>query len=240
MLFSFEKVLFETATDAKGKQLRCCLGVLNINLLNFSFMININDFTAAVPEMLRKETQLQPWEITNNLAAILEELIAALPADYAVENGVAIHASAVIENNVTIKGPAIISADCLIGANAYLRGPVWLGNAVKIGPGSEIKQSIVGENSAVAHLNYIGNSIIGQNVNFEAGSIVANHFNEWEDKNISVLYRGEVIDTKTVKFGALVGDHSKIGANAVLSPGTILEKHSVVKRLELVEQFIKS
>jgi hypothetical protein len=38
------------------------------------------------------------------------------------------------------------------------------------------------------------------------------------------------------KFGALVGDHSKIGANAVLSPGSILKPESVVKRLELIEQ----
>lgn len=46
----------------------------------------------------------------------------------------------------------------------------------------------------------------------------------------------EIIDTKSIKFGALVGDDSKIGANAVLSPGTILEKKSIVKRLELIEQ----
>jgi hypothetical protein len=41
---------------------------------------------------------------------------------------------------------------------------------------------------------------------------------------------------EVTKFGALVGDHSKIGANAVLSPGTILLPESVVRRLELVEQ----
>jgi hypothetical protein len=61
----------------------------------------------------------------------------------------------------------------------------------------------------------------------EAGSIIANHFNERTNKEI---FPG------VTKFGALVGDGCKIGANAVLSPGTILEKNSVVARAELINQ----
>ena len=48
-----------------------------------------------------------------------------------------------------------------------------------------------------------------------------------KNKNIFVKINNEIIDTKSIKFGALVGDDSKIGANAVLSPGTILEKKSI-------------
>ena len=107
---------------------------------------------------------------------------------------------------------------------------------MKIGAGCEIKQSIIFSETAIAHFNYVGNSIIGSNVNFEAGSVAANHYNERKDKTISVLYNGNVIQTNVEKFGSLVGDDSKIGANAVLSPGTILSKNSIVGRLELVEQ----
>jgi acetyltransferase-like isoleucine patch superfamily enzyme len=39
-----------------------------------------------------------------------------------------------------------------------------------------------------------------------------------------------------MKFGALIGDHCRIGANAVLSPGTILKPGTVVPRLALVDQ----
>ena len=99
-----------------------------------------------------------------------------------------------------------------------------------------MKSSIVFENSAIAHFNFIGDSIIGKNVNFEAGSITANHYNERKDKRIFVKIKNEIINTNMEKFGALVGDDCKIGANAVLSPGTILEKKSIVKRLELIEQ----
>ena len=106
----------------------------------------------------------------------------------------------------------------------------------KIGCVSEIKQSVIFDYSAIAHFNYIGNSILGQHINFEADSLFANHYNERHDKHIFIKHNNQLIDTKTKKFGSLIGDNSKIGANAVLSPGTILEKSSIVKRLELIEQ----
>jgi bifunctional N-acetylglucosamine-1-phosphate-uridyltransferase/glucosamine-1-phosphate-acetyltransferase GlmU-like protein len=92
------------------------------------------------------------------------------------------------------------------------------------------------ENSGIAHFNFIGDSVIGSNVNFEAGSITANHYNERVEKEISIYFDSQIVITGVVKFGALVGDGSKIGANAVLSPGTILKPGSIVKRLELVDQ----
>jgi UDP-N-acetylglucosamine diphosphorylase / glucose-1-phosphate thymidylyltransferase / UDP-N-acetylgalactosamine diphosphorylase / glucosamine-1-phosphate N-acetyltransferase / galactosamine-1-phosphate N-acetyltransferase len=159
-----------------------------------------------------------------------------LNTDYIIENNIAIHKAAVVEKGVILKGTIIISENCFIGANAYFRGPIFLGKSVKVGPSTEIKQSIILNNSAVAHFNYIGNSIVGQNINFEAGSICANHYNERQNKTIYINYDGQLIDTKTEKFGSLVGDNSKVGANAVLSPGTILEMNSIVKRLELIEQ----
>jgi acetyltransferase-like isoleucine patch superfamily enzyme len=70
----------------------------------------------------------------------------------------------------------------------------------------------------------------------EAGSIIANHYNERLDKTIYVMLDKKKNQINVTKFGAMVGDHSKIGANAVLSPGTILLPESIVKRLELVEQ----
>jgi UDP-N-acetylglucosamine diphosphorylase / glucose-1-phosphate thymidylyltransferase / UDP-N-acetylgalactosamine diphosphorylase / glucosamine-1-phosphate N-acetyltransferase / galactosamine-1-phosphate N-acetyltransferase len=66
--------------------------------------------------------------------------------------------------------------------------------------------------------------------------LAANHYNERADKKITVLYNSALINTGVIKFGALVGDNCKIGANAVLSPGTLLTKNTIVKRLELVEQ----
>ncbi len=178
----------------------------------------------------------KPWEIIQNLEKVILDKIEKLDEEFEIKDGIAIHKTAVIEQNVVIKAPAIIGENVLIGANAYLRNGVILKENVKIGTGCEIKTSIIFENSAIAHFNFIGDSIIGCNVNFEAGSITANHYNEREDKTIFVRINDEIINTNCQKFGSLVGNFSKIGANAVLSPGTILKKNSIVKRLELVEQ----
>jgi len=193
----------------------------------------IHDFSSLFPD----QAELQPWEITNNLKIILEELILNLDGDFFIKDGIAIHKTAQVENGAVLKRPVVINENCVVGANAYFREGVFLDHSVKIGPGCEIKSSIICSGTAIAHFNYVGNSIIGRNVNFEAGSIAANHYNERVSKRISVLHQSEIIDTGVEKFGSLVGDDSKIGANAVLSPGTILEKNTIVKRLELVEQY---
>lgn len=199
-------------------------------------MIKIEEFIQNFYSLFAVDKTKQPWEITVDLEKIIVDKIKTLGVDFKVENDIAVHKTAVIENNVTIKAPAIIGENCFISSGAYLRNGVYLGKNVKIGTGCEIKSSCICENSAVAHFNFIGDSIIGQNVNFEAGSITANHFNERKNKRIFVIHNENLIDTKIEKFGSLVGDDSKIGANAVLSPGTILEKNSVVRRLELIEQ----
>ena len=177
-----------------------------------------------------------PWLIIQNLEPIIFEKIKFLSDDFEVNNGIAIHKTAIVEKNAILKAPLIIEENCFVAANACLRNGVFLSKNVKIGMGVEIKSSIISNNSAVAHFNFIGDSIIGENVNFEAGSITANHFNEREYKEIFVKIDDNIINTQVVKFGSLIGDYSKIGANAVLSPGTILKKNSVVKRLELIEQ----
>lgn len=179
-----------------------------------------------------------PWEIISNVENIILELIKTLSDDFKIENNIAIHKKSVIENNLVLKSPAIINEGCFIAANSYFRGGIYLGKNVKIGPSCEVKSSFVFDNTTIAHLNYIGNSIIGKNVNLEGGSVVANHLNEkkGEGKEIKVLVVSKIVNTKAIKFGALIGDDSKIGANAVTSPGTILKPKSIIKRLELVEQ----
>jgi UDP-N-acetylglucosamine diphosphorylase / glucose-1-phosphate thymidylyltransferase / UDP-N-acetylgalactosamine diphosphorylase / glucosamine-1-phosphate N-acetyltransferase / galactosamine-1-phosphate N-acetyltransferase len=177
-----------------------------------------------------------PWDLTASIQSILVQKIKSLSSEFQITNDVAIHKKARIEENVTLKGPIIISDGCFIGAHAYLRAGVFLGEKSVIGPGCEVKSSFILSGSALAHFNFVGDSLVGSFVNMEAGSIIANHFNERLDKTIYVVIDKKKTAINITKFGALVGDHTKIGANAVLSPGTILSPQSIVKRLELVEQ----
>jgi bifunctional N-acetylglucosamine-1-phosphate-uridyltransferase/glucosamine-1-phosphate-acetyltransferase GlmU-like protein len=200
-------------------------------------MINIETYIDGITSIINRPDKA-PWELTQNIDRIIFDRISLLDGDFIVNNGIAIHKTAVIEANVTLKSPMIIGKSCFIGANSYLRNGVFLIDNVRIGTGCEIKTSIICSGSAIAHFNFIGDSIIGCRVNFEAGSITANHYNEREDKTITVVHNSQKINTHATKFGSLVGDDSKIGANAVLSPGTLLLPKSIVKRLELIDQSV--
>lgn len=177
-----------------------------------------------------------PWDLVKGLPDLLKQHQTELGGDYVKQGEAWIHSSARIESGVTLKGPMIIGPNCFIGAHAYLRGGVFLDEKVIIGPGCEIKSSILFAGTAAAHFNFVGDSLVGSEVNFEAGSVTANHYNERKDKRIFITLAGARKDTGVVKFGALIGDGSRIGANAVLSPGTILSPGAMVGRLELVQQ----
>lgn len=178
----------------------------------------------------------EPWLIVARLEQTILRLLPLLGDDYRVSDGVAIHKTAVIGHNVTIKSPAIISENCFVGSNSYLRNGVFLAPGAKVGISCEIKTSVLLEGSAVAHFNFVGDTIVGHDVNIEAGAILANHYNERADDTVYVHIDGQRLSTGLHKFGSMVGDGCHIGANAVLSPGTLLEPNTIVRRLELVEQ----
>lgn len=182
------------------------------------------------------ETAADPWQLTIDLASLIGEKLKHLGPEYAIEGDVAVHNSAKIHPTAMMSGPAIVSSHCFVGPHALLRGGVFLDERVSIGPGCEIKSSCIFADSAVAHFNFVGDSILGSFVNLEAGAVIANHYNERENRSITVRIDGQTYPTGVEKFGALIGDDCRIGANAVLSPGTILQKKSVVKRLELIDQ----
>jgi bifunctional N-acetylglucosamine-1-phosphate-uridyltransferase/glucosamine-1-phosphate-acetyltransferase GlmU-like protein len=199
-------------------------------------MLRIEDYAAGLfAEFPFVPRGLAPWEIVARLAELLGAL-GDVPGFRQVERGLYVHSGAAIETGSVVKPPAFIGDGCFVAAHAYLRGGVALGRGVSIGPGCEVKASLVSSHSALAHLNFVGDSIIGVQVNIEAGAVIANHWNERDDEPITVVHEDRRIATGAVKFGALVGDFCRIGANAVLSPGTLLRQRTIVARLQLIDQ----
>lgn len=197
----------------------------------------IGDFIdlSAAPEPAMPADAL-PWAMTSCAEAFLGIVLQSVaPDDFLIRDSIAIHRTARIDSTAVIKAPSVIGPGCFVGAQTLLRSGVWLHAECSIGPGCEVKSSFLFRGARLAHFNYIGDSIVGADVNFEAGSIVANRRNE---RTGSVLVRmgDTLIDTGCEKFGALVGDSARIGANAVLAPGTILRSQAIVHRLELVDQ----
>ncbi|WP_253781878.1 hypothetical protein [Pseudomonas putida] len=176
------------------------------------------------------------WELTHDLENILSKMLDTLGDDYVRTGTVVVHRNATVEAGALVKGVAIIGPGCFIASGSLLRGGCWLGEGCIIGPGAELKTSIMFAGSKLAHFNFVGDSVLGSGVNIEAGAIIANYRNELDAPDIRLQYQGQIITLPTPKFGALVGDNCRIGANAVVAPGAILAPRTRVGRLALLDQ----
>lgn len=180
---------------------------------------------------------LKPWALTQQSADIVRRLLRELSLEeYVVRDEIALHRTSIVEAGAILKAPLILGPHCLVASGAYLRGGNWIDAKSTFGPGAELKSSFVFAGTKLAHFNFVGDSILGEGVNLEAGSVICNYRKEWVDKEIRVRLDEAVLRTGHDKFGALVGDGCRIGANAVLAPGTILVSGTVVRRASLVDQ----
>ena len=132
----------------------------------------------------------------------------------------------VIEDGVMIKGPAIIGRNCEIRHNAYFRENVIIGDDCIIGNSCELKNAMLFNHAVAPHFNYIGDSILGFHAHLGAGVKISNV--KLVPGNICVEVEGAPLDTGLRKFGALLGDRVEIGCNAVLNPGSIIGRGSVL------------
>src|SRR4051812_43025533 len=121
-------------------------------------MIRLSDYIESTHPF---DWSNEPWNIVSHAQDLITHTIQELGDDFQINGLVAIHKTAIIEMGVTLKGPIIISENCFVGAHAYLRGGVYLGKNVSIGPGCEIKSSFIFAHSALAHFNFVGDSILG-------------------------------------------------------------------------------
>jgi bifunctional UDP-N-acetylglucosamine pyrophosphorylase / glucosamine-1-phosphate N-acetyltransferase len=114
-----------------------------------------------------------------------------------------------LDDNITVLYSVItdskISANTRIGPYAHLRGGVQLGEGCRVGNFVEIKKTTIGNHTNVAHLSYLGDATLGNQVNVGAGTITAN-------------YDG------VKKHPTIIGDRTKTGSNSVfVAPVTIGE-----------------
>lgn len=132
----------------------------------------------------------------------------------------------VVEDGAMIKGPAIIGQNCEIRHNAYIRENVIIGDHCIVGNACEVKNSLLFNHAVAPHFNYVGDSILGCKAHLGAGVKVSNF--KLVPGNILISVDGRTLDTGLRKFGALLGDNSEVGCNAVLNPGSVIGRGSVV------------
>ena len=142
-----------------------------------------------------------------------------------VEGNVWVGKGAKVFANACINGPCYIGENCIIGNNSLVRDYTCLGRGCVVGYSTEVKHSLVGDDCWF-HTNYIGDSIIGSNCLFGAGTIIANF--RFDEKNIPVWVGDRQVDSGTNKLGAIIGDNCKTGINSCLEPGVKIGPQSMV------------
>ena len=110
---------------------------------------------------------------------------------------------------------AIIGAYCVIGPYARLRPGTEAGDGVKIGNFVETKKSVIGAGSKANHLTYIGDSVIGVDVNVGAGAITCNY--DGFGKFKTIIEDGASIGSNTALVAPV-----KIGAKAIIGAGSTI------------------
>lgn len=170
-----------------------------------------------------------PWEALEKLPIyLLEQSLGKIEINIASgvllidPDKISIGPGTIIEPGAYIQGPCVIGRDCQIRQGAYIRGNVLIADQCVIGHGSEIKHSIFFNKATAPHFNYVGDSILGNNVNLGAGVKCANY--RLDHQCISVHWGQQKIKTRLKKLGACVGDNSQIGCNTVINPGTCIGK----------------
>ncbi len=174
------------------------------------------------------ETAAFPWEILGSLNRIIAEIALTLPTDFQeLFPQVWVGSGTVIAPTAWIQGPAIIGRNCQIRHGAFIREDVLVGNDAVIGNSTEVKNAILFDGVQAPHFNYIGDSILGHRAHLGAGAILSN-FKAAGDEIYVTLPNGHRRGSGRNKLGALLGDFAEIGCNAVVFPGTIVGRGSIV------------
>ena len=167
----------------------------------------------------------QAWEVLPHIGDYLRDTLRAAQLGQAhgqavIEGDVFVGEGTVIEAGALIRGPVWIGRNCHIGHGATLRGNVIAGDGCIVGHAAELKNAVLFNSCEVPHFNYVGDSVLGHRVHLGAGVMLSNY--RLIRGNVNVRTASGRLDSGLAKFGALIGDRTEIGCNAVLNPGAVI------------------
>jgi bifunctional UDP-N-acetylglucosamine pyrophosphorylase / glucosamine-1-phosphate N-acetyltransferase len=134
--------------------------------------------------------------------------------------------SAVIEDSTVGDGARIefsvvrgsrIGREATVGPYAHLRQGTVLGARTKAGSFVEIKGSRIGEGSKVPHLSYVGDAVVGKDVNIGAGTVTVNY--DGYEKHRTVIGDDVRIGSDTMLVAPV-----RVGKGAVTGAGSVITK----------------
>ncbi len=172
-----------------------------------------------------------PWHVFDVVKYFLDitqpqiSASASISAKATIEGKVIIGDNVRVLENAAVRGPAYIGPNSIIGTNALVRDYSHIGADCVVGYSTEVKGSYISD-GCWFHSSYVGDSIIGKNCSFGAGTVLANF--RFDEQNISATVANQAIDTGRDKFGAIIGDNCKTGVNVSIMPGIKIGPNSIV------------
>jgi len=132
-----------------------------------------------------------------------------------IRNKVSIKSGSIIKNFSDLEG-ILVKENCSIGPHARLRPNSTIGKNCKIGNYVEIKSSIIGNDTNISHLSYIGDSNVGSQVNIGAGCITCNY--DGVKKNKTFIGNKAFIGSNSSLVAPVkIGNNVRIGAGSVIN-----------------------
>ncbi len=170
-------------------------------------------------QVIEANRQLMETEMHSEVKGIVQEGVKLIGKVY-IDEGAEVYSGTVIE------GPAYIGSDTEVGPMAHIRPYSVLGKKSKVGAFVQVKESVVMEGAKLPHLNYVGDSVICEEVNLGAGTITANL--RFDEKEVTMRVKGVRVPTGRRKLGAIIGGHAKTGINVSILPGVKIGAYATI------------
>ncbi len=177
------------------------------------------------------ESQKYVWDALKQIPSYLQfrlkpAVLGELVGKPFISNAVFVGSGTIVEQGAMLKGPAWIGENCHIRSGCYVRENVIVGHGVVMGNSCEFKNCIIFNEAQIPHFNYVGDSILGYHAHLGAGVILSNV--KLDHGEIFVMSTEGNLATGLKKFGAIIGDRTEIGCNAVINPGSVLGRDCMV------------
>lgn len=176
----------------------------NFHMENGVTIIDPNNTYIGSDVQIEKETIIYPGNVIEGNTIIGEGCV--LYPNSRLENSY-------VGNKVTIQSSVITDAkignNTTVGPFAFIRPESNIGDNVRIGDFVEIKKSVIGNDTKVSHLTYIGDAEVGENCNFGCGTVVVNY----DGKN---------------KYKTIIGNNAFIGCNTNLVSPVKVEDNTYI------------
>ena len=186
----------------------------------------------------------------------------SLDSSVIIEKGVTIYPNTCLSGNTKVYKGAIIGQDCeisnsiidenaiikhslitdsyvgkntTIGPFSHLRNNSSIGDNCRIGNFVEIKNSVIGSKTKIAHLTYIGDCKCGENVNWGCGSVTVNY--DGKNKNKTIIGDNVFIGCNTNLIAPLqVGDNAFIAAGSTITNDIHSQDFSIARERQITKE----